>query len=125
MTDLGGKQVGPYTRIAVTPESRCAEIRFEQVLGFFTQREDFDATDPEMVFEGHRGYVTQLPASSLRSYAQVATGLTGVRWGELLEFHVWTEEQLFQVFSTEPPTVAFVASGPDMGIERGELFVAN
>lgn len=122
--DLAGVHVGPYTGLAIRPESRCVEIVFQGVLGCFVLNENYDSTDPERRFPEKQTYIRQLGGSSLRAYAAVATGITRAWHGEPLEFHVWTEDQIFQVFCEEPPTVTEVSGPPDFSIERGETWSA-
>jgi hypothetical protein len=120
-----GVSLAPKFKVSPTQRARVAEVIFENPLGFFTHREGFDSIDPDLVFERTDTYILKLKKSSLREYAKKATGIIGVSWGELAEYHVWTEDQIFQVFCTEPPEVRLLPCEPDASIQRGETWFSG
>jgi len=122
--DVAGQSLGPFMGIGVTSASRCVEIRFADPLGFFTHREDFDSLDPKLAWDDRGTYLRQVLASSLRGYAEVATGILGVWYGTLQQYFLWTEDQIFQVFCTSPPEVILVPGPPDTSIQRAETLYA-
>ena len=103
--EVVGKTFGPYESVETTSESRRVEIRFDPVFAFFTHREDVDTVDPARVFENPNSFIREVTASSLKAYADIATGMVGRHWGPVHEYHVWTADQIFQLFSTQPPVV--------------------
>lgn len=118
-----GDEQGQAHRVATSAPCRVAEVIFDNALAFFTFREGFDASDPNMVLEEHASYIRRVEQSSLQEFARQATGLYTTWIEGITEYHVWTEEQIFQVFSVEPPRVCILADAPDTTIARGETWV--
>lgn len=119
---LRGAIPGLAHRVSPAAEGRVAEVIFHDPLAFFTKRECFDAIDPQLVFEPGQTYLRRVERSSLQEYAHTATGLYGTLLEGITEFHLWTEDQVFQVFSTEEPEVTLVPGSPDLAIPRGETW---
>ncbi|NUS61748.1 MAG: hypothetical protein HOQ01_12440 [Lysobacter sp.] len=110
MLEVAGVELGPLQSVDTSEGSRRAEIRFDPALAFFTHREDFDKRDPALVLDGTRSYIREVSASTVRECARVATGLfEHGHFAPVREFHVWTAQQIFQVFSTQPPVVTLVS----------------
>ena len=118
-----GNFIGPAFEVTVTEHSRVAEVVFSDPLGFFTHRESFDSVDPDREMERGGSYIREVTSSSLRSYASKATGILETWYGEVREYHIWSEDQVLQVFCTEPPEVAIVPGVPDFSIERVSTWV--
>lgn len=122
ITLAAGVKVGPVCATKVAPELRVVEIVFSDPLAFFTRREEFDSLNG-LEFEEQNSYIRLVAHSALQDFARNATGIySGWREG-IREYHVWTEEQIFQVFSCEPPEVVVTPDRPDQTIKRGEIWV--
>ena len=123
--NLPGLHLGQAHAVATSHELRVVEITFQDPMAFFTRREEFDSADPAFEFEEPDTYIRVLKQSSLQSFARSSTGVYST-WREgIREYHVWTEDQIFQVFSTEPPTVLLTTDSPDLSVERSDTWVVK
>lgn len=120
---VGELELGIARPMATARDLRVAQITFKHALAFFTMREMFDATDSSLEFESHHGYIRRVERSHLQEFVRAATGVYATWIEDIHEYHVWTEEQIFQVFSCEPPEVVILPDKPDTSIERGETWM--
>lgn len=121
---VGEKVLGPYFPVTIQPQSRCVFVRFRDLRSLLTYPEGYDAEDPKMELEEGR-FLRKVKSSSFREFtAATSTAIDEFR-GEYSEWLVWTEEQIFQVFSGEPPEVFLETRPPDFSIERGGTWSAS
>jgi hypothetical protein len=117
--NVAGVELGPARAVKPSQDRRVVEVVFKEALAFFTKTESFDSIDPSLEFEEHQGYIRLVQSSSLQEFARKATGIYNTWVEGICEYHLWTEDQIFQVFSNEPPEVVVLAELPDASIERG------
>jgi hypothetical protein len=121
---VGETVLGPYLPVTVEPHSRCVTMRFRDLRSLLTYTEGYDAEDQKLEL-GPGKFLRQVTSSSFRDFtARTTTAIDEFR-GEYSEWLVWTEEQIFQVLSGEPPEVALEARTPDFSIERGGTWSAS
>jgi hypothetical protein len=118
-----GASIGPAYAVTVARECRVVEIIFSDPLAFFTRREEFDSMDPGFEFEKENAFIRLVTRSSLQDFAREATGVYSTGREGICEYHIWTEDQIFQVFSCEPPEVLLTPDSPDPTILRGKTWV--
>ena len=121
---VGDSVLGPYFPVTIEPTSRAVEVLFPYALALFTCNESYDAADPELLTE-ERTVLRKVTASSFRKY--LSTNTTAIELGRepLLEYLLWTENQVFQVFASGEPEVSDLAEGPDLSIERYKTWSAS
>jgi hypothetical protein len=121
---VGEKVLGPYFPVTIEPHSRCVTVRFRDLRSLLTYTEGYDAEDPKLEL-GPGKFLRQVASSSFRDFTASTTTAIDEFRGEYSEWLVWTEEQIFQVLSGEPPEVALEARTPDFSIERGGTWSAS
>jgi len=121
---VGEQVLGPYFPVTVEAHSRCASVRFRDLRSLLTFTEGYDAKDPKMELEEGR-FLRKVRSSGFREFtAATSTAIDEFR-GDYSEWLLWTEEQIFQVLSGEPPEVSLEARSPDFSIERGGTWSAG
>jgi hypothetical protein len=123
--EVSGTDLGQFFPVMIERHSRCAVIHFANALELFTYDESFDTADPTFQGESGRAFIRQAQASSFRAFACARTTLLSVHTGPLLEFLIWSEDRVFQVFAAEEPEVAISDRGPDLTIERAITWSAS
>jgi hypothetical protein len=124
LVQVGEASLGPYFSIRVQPTSRVAEVRFAKALAFCVYDESYDARDPQLV-AGPRGFLFVADASSFRSFAESATGITTIHEKPFLEYVLCCEDRIYHVLCEEPPSVAQVEEAPDLSLERTDTWHAS
>jgi hypothetical protein len=121
---VGEQVLGPYFPVTIEPHSRCAVVRFRDLRSLLTFIEGYDAKDPKMeLAEGK--FLRQVKSSSFRDFTAATTTAVDEFRGEYSEWVVWTEDQIFQILSGEPPEVIIESRAPDFSIERGKTWSAS
>ena len=124
LVHVGEQTLGPYFPVSVQPHSRCVAIRFQDLRCLLTFNEGYDAKDSEMEL-GSGKFLRQVMTSSFRQFTGKTTTAVDEFRGDFSEWLVWTEEQIFQVLSGQPPEVTQEARSPDFSIERGDTWSAS
>ena len=110
--------------VTIEPHSRCATVRFRDLRSLLTYTEGYEADDPKMELE-EGSFLRKVKSSGFREFtAATSTAIDEIRGG-YTEWLLWTEEQIFQVLSGEPPEVSLDARTPDFSIERGVTWSAS
>jgi hypothetical protein len=118
-------ELGPGLRVDSTPSCRVVEVVFEQPFAVFALREQFDSSAEDLVFEDPSTFIRVVEKSAFRGFATDATGLFGTFIDGIREYHLWTEEQIFRVFTDTPPVVTLLDQSPDESIQRAATFLAG
>ena len=121
---IGDNNLGPYFPVTIEPASRVAEVRFSFALALFTCNESFDAADPELMTQ-ERSVLRKVSASSFRKYIAANTTVQELGQEPLVEYLLWTENQVFQIFASGEPGVVELPDDPDLSIERYETWSAS
>ena len=70
-------------------------------------------------------FVRAVDDSEFRKFVSKTTTATEDYRPEFSEWLVWTEDQLFQVLSDQPPGVVLEDRSPNLSIERGNTWSAS
>ena len=119
-----GTVLGHYFPVTVEPHSRCATIRFANVRAVFTFAETYDTEDPKLKMSAG-DLARSCDDSSFRGFVQTTTTALESFRGEFSEWLVWTEDQVFQILTNQPPDVRLDDRAPDLSIERGNTWSAS
>lgn len=121
---VGEQSLGPHFPVTIEPHSRCVTVRFKDLRALFTFSESYDSDDLKLVMAKGR-FVRRAEASSFREFVRSSTTAIDDFRGEFSEWLVWTEDQIFQVFSGEQPEILWEDRVPDFSIERGGTWSAS
>jgi hypothetical protein len=117
-------KLGPYYPVQVEAGSRCAEVRFENALAFFTYNESFDTTDHGLKHDtGQFLFVAE--TSSFRKFAEDRTTIAKVHQLPYQDYLLCCEDRIIEVLSAEAPIVAFLNEQPNLAVERTSTWSAN
>ena len=121
---VGETKLGPYFPVKVEATSRCAEVRFSNVIAFFVYNESYDAPDPELKKDTGR-FLFVAESSSFRRFVEATTSVAQLHQEPYQEFLLCCEDRIFQVFSSEIPAVTFLNEQPNLTVERTDTWLAN
>jgi len=122
---LADATVGPYWPVTVEPSSRVVDITFDNALALFTHNESYDAPDPDLQFEAGKAFLREVKASSYSRFCQANTTAFELFPDKPQEFLLWSEDQIFQIIASAPPTVQMTEEVPDMTVRRTQTWLAN
>jgi hypothetical protein len=122
---VADRVLGPHFPVTIEPNSRCAIIHFDEVRCFFTYNESYDTEDSELKAEGGRRFVRRVESSTFRNFTGKTTTAIDEFRDACIEYLVWCEDQVFQVFTSREPEIALVDTGPDLSIKRGRTWSSN
>jgi hypothetical protein len=125
LVTLANATVGPYWPVTVKPTSRVVDITFDNALALFTHNESYDASDPDLQLEPGKAFLREVNASSYSRFCQATTTMFELFPHKPQEFLLWSEDQIFQVIASAPPTVQVSEDPPDMTVRRTQTWLAN
>jgi len=121
---VGEQTLGPHFPVTIEPHSRCVTVRFKDLRALLTFSESYDSDDLKLVMAEGR-FVRRVENSSFREFVSNTTTAIDEFREQFSEWLVWTEDQLFQVLSGEPPEISLEDRAPDFSIERGGTWSAS
>ena len=124
MVDFGtGTLMGPYYSIQVLPNSKCAQIEFQEAHLFFVYNESFDVGDD--LLKGEDGVLRKVAESSFQEFIKAHTGITSIRDQNFDSYLIWTEDRVFQVACSDLPSVTLRNKSPDLSASRTSTWSAS
>lgn len=121
---IGEQDMGEHFPVTIEPHSRCVDVRFREVRALFTFAESYDTAALGLSVRSG-DFVLDTEDSGFRAFLAHTTTAVDARWPEFSEWYVWTEDQLFQVVSGEPPAIVLAERQPDLSIPRGDTWTAR
>lgn len=122
--EVGESKLGPYFPVQVGAASRCAEVRFSNAIAFFIYNESYDAPDPELQKDTGR-FLFAAESSSFRRFAEARTSVSQLHQEPYQEYLLCCEDRIFQVLSSEAPSVTFLNEQPKLTVGRTNTWSAN
>jgi len=116
--------VKSFFPVTVESSSRAVDVVFENAHALFTFNESFD-TDKLALTTEDRVKLRRVSDSPFRTHASATTSIFELVHGPILEWFLWTEDQVFQILASEEPTIVEVSAGPNLTIQRNSTWAAN
>ena len=110
--------------VTVERSSRAVDVIFENAYALFTFNESYD-TDKLALTTEDRLKLRSVSDSSFRNHALATTSIFDLVAAPIMEWFLWTEDQLFQILSSREPTIVEVPSGANTGIARTSTWAAD
>lgn len=115
------KYIGDFYSVEVKEHSRVAQIKFNSVEVLLTYDESYDVGDKKLECDDSC-FIRKVKHSTFREFANETCFYFDSEINKSQEYLVLNEDQLFQVFSEDEPSIEWHDIPPNMDIERTETW---
>lgn len=121
---IADKYIGDFFSVEVKESSRVAQIKFNSVEILLTYNESYDSGDKNLEFDD-TSFIRKVTQSTFREFANQTCFYFESEGGKFDEYVVFTEDQVFQIFSKDAPFIEWLDCPPNMDIERTKMWTTQ
>lgn len=122
---IADKYIGDLFSVAVKESSRVAQIKFNSVEILLTYDETHDGGGQKIESDDATSFIRKVTQSTFREFANQTCFYFESEGGKFDEYVVFTEDQVFQIFSKDEPFIEWLDCSPNMDIERTQTWTTQ
>jgi hypothetical protein len=124
MVEESGARLGPFFPVTIQSRSRVVLVQFPQVVAHQIIDESYPTRDPDIT-KGSGRFLLTVENTSFSKFIATSTLVPDLCTEPLLEYMLWSEDQVLSVLSHGVPTVKLLFEAPDLTMERATTWSAS